>query len=291
MSQERIVPDDRQRGLRESRADAALRVAVLGVTGRMGRALLSAIDETPGAVLSGASASSASRALGQDAGTAAGGSARGVRVVGDPVAAVREAAVAIDFTLPTATVSNLAACLAAHCPLVIGTTGHEESVRARMSQAAASIPIVWAPNMSVGVNLLLELVELAARKLDEDYDIEIFEAHHRHKKDAPSGTALALGAAAAAGRGVTLEEAAQYARHGVGEARRRGAIGYSVFRGGDVVGDHTVTFAGTGERIELAHRASDRMAFARGALRAAQWLVGRPPGLYSMRDVLGFTWA
>ena len=144
-----------------------------------------------------------------------------------------------------------------------------------------------APNMSLGVNLLLKLVELTAGKLDASYDIEVFEAHHRNKKDAPSGTALALGAAAAAGRGVKLSEVAEYARHGAGAARPRGAIGFSVFRGGDVVGDHTVTFAGAGERIELTHRASDRLAFARGAVQAARWLIGRPPGLYSMQDVLG----
>jgi 4-hydroxy-tetrahydrodipicolinate reductase len=144
-----------------------------------------------------------------------------------------------------------------------------------------------APNMSLGVNLLLKLVELAAAKLDAGYDIEVFEAHHRNKKDAPSGTALALGAAAAAGRGVKLVDAAEHPRHGNTGARERGKIGFSVFRGGDVIGDHTVTFAGMGERIELTHRASDRLAFARGAVTAAQWLVGRPAGLYSMQDVLG----
>jgi 4-hydroxy-tetrahydrodipicolinate reductase len=144
-----------------------------------------------------------------------------------------------------------------------------------------------APNMSLGVNLLLKLVELTAGKLDASYDIEVFEAHHRNKKDAPSGTALALGSAAAAGRGVKLSDAAEYARHGTGAPRRPGAIGFSVLRGGDVVGDHTVTFAGIGERIELTHRASDRLAFARGAVQAARWVVGRAPGLYSMQDVLG----
>lgn len=264
-----------------------LRIAILGVSGRMGRALVTAIDEIPGAVLSGGSASAGSRWIDQDAGVAAGGSARGVTVASDPAIAVRAAAVAIDFTLPVATAANVAACVAAKCPIVIGTTGHDDSVRQQITLAAKQIPIVMAPNMSLGVNLLLELVELAAQKLDADYDIEIFEAHHRNKKDAPSGTALALGAAAAAGRGVALEEAAEYERHGATGARRRGAIGFSVLRGGDVVGDHTVTFAGIGERIELTHRASDRLAFARGAVRAAQWLVGREPGLYSMQDVLG----
>jgi 4-hydroxy-tetrahydrodipicolinate reductase len=191
--------------------------------------------------------------------------------------------------LPDATAANLAACVAAKLPLVIGTTGHSDAVQAQISAAAERIAIVMAPNMSLGVNLLLKLVELAAAKLDAGYDIEVFEAHHRHKKDAPSGTALALGAAAATGRGVELSDAAEYSRHGDTGARERGSIGFSVFRGGDVVGDHTVTFAGIGERIELTHRAGDRLAFARGAVRAAQWLVGRPPGLYSMRDVLNLS--
>lgn len=268
-------------------AQHSLQIAVLGVSGRMGRALLTAIDELPGAVLSGATASANSRWLGKDASEAGGGARRNVLVEADPALALRNAQVAIDFTLPEATTTNLAACLTARCPLVIGTTGHSETVRAQIAAAAAQIPIVMAPNMSLGVNLLLKLVELAASKLDADYDIEVFEAHHRHKKDAPSGTALALGAAAANGREVELTEAAEYSRHGNTGARKRGAIGFSVFRGGDVVGDHTVTFAGIGERIELTHRASDRLAFARGAVRAAQWLVGRAPGRYSMQDVLG----
>lgn len=268
-------------------AHDSLQIAVFGVTGRMGRALLAAIDEVPGLVLAGATASTNSRWLGKDASEPAGGVARNVAIEADPAVALKNSRVAIDFTLPEATATNLAACLAARCPLVIGTTGHTEQVREQIVAAATQIPIVMAPNMSLGVNLLLKLVELTAAKLDADYDIEVFEAHHRHKKDAPSGTALALGAAAAKGRDVDLSEAGEYSRHGNTGARKRGAIGFSVFRGGDVVGDHTVTFAGLGERIELTHRASDRLAFARGAVRAAHWLVGRPPGLYSMQDVLG----
>jgi 4-hydroxy-tetrahydrodipicolinate reductase len=270
-------------------AQESLQIAVFGVSGRMGRALLSAIDEVPAAALGGATASAHSRWLGKDASEASGGAKRNVLVDADPAAALRNAQVAIDFTLPDATAANVAACVAAKRPLVIGTTGHSEAVRAQISAAAHSIAIVMAPNMSLGVNLLLKLVELAAAKLDADYDIEVFEAHHRHKKDAPSGTALALGASAAAGRGVKLADAAEYSRHGNTGARERGSIGFSVFRGGDVVGDHTVTFAGIGERIELTHRASDRLAFARGAVRAAQWLVGRPAGLYSMQDVLALS--
>lgn len=266
-----------------------LPIAILGVSGRMGRALLAAIDETPGAVLCGASASANSRWIGQDAGAPSSTAARNVLISADAAAAVRGAAVAIDFTLPEATAVNAQACAAAGCPMIIGTTGHDEAGRREIERAAQRIAVVLAPNMSLGVNLLLKLAQLAAQTLDDGYDIEIFEAHHRNKKDAPSGTALALGRSAAAGRGVSLEDAMEVARHGMTGARRRGAIGFSVFRGGDVVGDHTVTFAGIGERIELTHRASDRMAFARGALQAAQWISGRKPGLYSMQDVLGLS--
>jgi 4-hydroxy-tetrahydrodipicolinate reductase len=240
-----------------------LQVAIFGVSGRMGRALLAAVEESSGAAVRGSTTSS-----------------------GDPAAALRGADVAIEFALPQATATHLAVCVAAKRPIVIGTTGHDDAQRAQIAAAAREIAIVMAPNMSPGVNLLLKLVELTAGKLDASYDIEVFEAHHRNKKDAPSGTALALGAAAAFGRSVKLSEVAEHARHGTDAGRARGAIGFSVFRGGDVVGDHTVTFAGAGERIELTHRASDRMAFARGAVQAARWLVGRPPGLYSMQDVL-----
>lgn len=266
--------------------ESQLRVAILGISGRMGRALLAALDEIPGAVLAGACASGKSEWIGKDAGAPAGGAARNVRISADAASAIRESKVAIDFTLPEATLPNLRACVAARCPVVIGTTGHDAATRTEIENAARHIAIVSAPNMSLGVNLLLKLAQLAAAKLDEGYDIEIFEAHHRNKKDAPSGTALALGRAVALGRGVDLDAATDVSRHGTTGARRRGAIGFSVFRGGDVVGDHTVTFAGIGERVELTHRASDRMAFARGAVKAAQWLVNREPGLYSMQDVL-----
>lgn len=241
-----------------------LQLAIFGVSGRMGRAVIAAVEETSGVAVKGMTASS-----------------------GDPVAALRGADVAIEFALPQATAADLAACVAAKRPLVIGTTGHDEAQCAQIAAAARDIAIVMAPNMSLGVNLLLKLVELTAGKLDASYDIEIFEAHHRNKKDAPSGTALALGKAAAAARGVDLGDVAERPPRGMGPPRARGAIGFAVFRGGDVVGDHTVTFAGAGERIELTHRASDRAAFARGAVQAARWLVRRPPGLYSMQDVLG----
>lgn len=264
---------------------APLQIAVLGITGRMGKALIAAIDESEATVLAGALASSRSAWLGKTA-TELGAKSSAV-ITADPAAAIAEAAVAIDFTLPEATRANLAACVAANCPIVIGTTGLDAAAREQIEAAARHIPVLSAPNMSLGVNLLLRLVELAASRLGEEFDAEIFEAHHRHKKDAPSGTALALGAALARGRGVELSAVAEYDRHGVREPRRRGAIGFSVFRGGDVVGDHTVTFAGIGERIELTHRASDRLAFARGAVQAARWLHDKKPGLYSMQDVLG----
>jgi 4-hydroxy-tetrahydrodipicolinate reductase len=264
-----------------------LRIAVLGVSGRMGGALLKALDEMPGAKLHSATASPGSRWIGQDASAPHSGASRAVKISGNPVEALQGATVAIDFTLPDATATNLDAALRAKCALVLGTTGHDSAQRQLILDAARQIPIVWAANTSLGVNLLLKLVELAAATLGDDYDLEIFEAHHRNKKDAPSGTALALGRAAAQGRKVVLNDVAEFNRHGQSQPRRRGAIGFSVFRGGDVVGDHTVTFAGIGERIELTHKASDRMAFARGAMQAAQWLVAKPPGLYSMADVLG----
>jgi 4-hydroxy-tetrahydrodipicolinate reductase len=265
----------------------SLRIAVLGVSGRMGRAVLTALDEVPTAALSGATVSAGSQWLGQDASACATGKPRNVVITADAAIAVKSAAVAIDFTLPAATSANLRACVAAGCPLIIGTTGHDAATRTEIERAAQRIPLLLSANMSLGVNLLMQLAEIAARSLDQGYDIEIFEAHHRNKKDAPSGTALALGHSVAQGRGVNLSDVADYARHGQTGARTPGSIGFSVFRGGDVVGDHTVTFAGIGESIELTHRASDRATFARGALRAAQWLVGQPPGLYSMQDVLG----
>lgn len=263
-----------------------LRIALLGGSGRMGRALVAALDEVGDAQLVGATCSPGSQWEGRDIADAVGGKARNVILTSDAAAAVRSADVAIDFALPQATSGNVQACLAAKRPLVIGTTGHEPGAREQIATAARAIPIVTAPNMSLGVNLLLKLVELTAQALDTGYDIEVFEAHHRNKKDAPSGTALALGRAAAAGRDVEFDSLATYDRNG---ARRAGAIGFSVFRGGDVVGDHTVTFAGLGERIELTHRASDRLAFARGAVKAAQWIANQSPGAYSMQHVLGLS--
>jgi 4-hydroxy-tetrahydrodipicolinate reductase len=177
--------------------------------------------------------------------------------------------------------------MAAKCPLVLGTTGHNAEQLATVEAAAKHIPIVMASNFSLGVNLLFKLSELAAKALNADYDAEIFEAHHRNKKDAPSGTALSIGRAVAKGRGTTLENEAVYSRHGETGVRARGAIGFSVVRGGDIIGDHTLTFAGLGVRFVLTHKAQDRMSFAVGALQATRWVVGKKPGLYSMQDVLG----
>ena len=264
-----------------------LSIAILGVTGRMGGALVRAIDEVPNARLSGACASPSSQWLDRDVSAVHGGATRSVTVSADPASAVRGAQVAIDFALPQATLSNLSACVEARCPLIIGTTGLSDEARDRIAVAAKHIPIVLSANMSIGVNILMKLTELAAKALDSTYDIEVYEAHHRNKKDAPSGTALALGESAAAGRQVSLKDVGVFERHGETGARKPGSIGFSVFRGGDVIGDHTVTFAGIGERIELSHRASDRLMFARGAVRAARWIIGRPAALYSMQDVLG----
>ena len=264
-----------------------LNVAMLGASGRMGRTIVPLLLASDGLRLSGALAAPGDPAVGQGAGAIAGAAPAAVVITTDPAVALSGARVAIDFTLPSVSVANARACAGRGCALVIGTTGHDAAQRAELEASARSIPLVLAPNMSLGVNLLFRLAELAARALGEDYDIEIFEAHHRHKVDAPSGTALGLGRAAAAGRGTTLEAAGVYARHGQAGPRQRGQIGFSVLRGGDIVGDHRLVFAGPGEQVELAHHAQDRSGFARGALAAARWVAGRPPGLYSMMDVLG----
>ena len=262
-------------------------VSMLGASGRMGRAIIPLLHEAADLRLSGALAAPGDTAIGQDAGVLSGIASMAVPISDDATVALRGAQVAIDFTLPVASVHHASLCAGQRSAIVIGTTGHDSAQRARLEAAAGKIPIVIAPNMSLGVNLLLKLAELAARALDEQYDIEIFEAHHRNKVDAPSGTALGLGRAAAGGRGRTLDDVADYARYGHTGVRERGRIGFSVVRGGDIVGEHRLIFAGPGEQVELAHTAQDRSGFARGALVAARWVVGRPPGLYSMLDVLG----
>ena len=260
-------------------------LAIAGVTGRMGRALLETIATDSGSALAAAIDRPGSALVGQDAGSLY-GSVTGIAVVDQLEAALGRAQVLIDFTRPEATLAYLDVCVRAKLPMVIGTTGFDEAGTTCIQAAAQHIPIMFAPNMSVGVNLLIKLAELAARVLDEGYDIEIIEAHHRHKVDAPSGTALALGRAVANTLKRDLATCAVYGREGMTGERARDTIGFATVRGGDIVGDHTLMFAGIGERVELTHKASSRATFTQGALRAAKWLQGRPPGLYDMRDVL-----
>jgi 4-hydroxy-tetrahydrodipicolinate reductase len=270
-------------------APKSLNVALLGASGRMGRSIvpLIAADAT-GLRLSGALAAPGDASIGQDAGVFAGTAPLAVAITDQAPRALAGAEVAVDFTLADASMGHALACREAGCALVIGTTGHTEAQRRELEEIARGLPIILAPNMSLGVNVLFRLAELAARALGGDrYDAEICEAHHRNKIDAPSGTALGLGRAVAHGRGVALEDVADYARHGTTGVREHGRIGFSVVRGGDIVGDHRLIFAGPGEQVELAHHAQDRSGFARGALVAARWVAGRPPGLYSMMDVLG----
>jgi len=256
----------------------------------MGQTLVAAILAQHDIALAAALEVAGSPLLGRDAGSPLGQGA-GVVVGADVAAALRDADVLIDFTRPVATVAHVHACAEAGVGAVIGTTGLSEDDKKALAEAARTIPLVYAPNMSVGVNVLLRLVALAAQRLGGDYDVEIVEMHHRHKVDAPSGTALQLGEAAAAALGRDLKTDGVFARDGVTGERRPGAIGFAALRGGDVIGDHTVIFAGPGERIELAHKASSRTTFAHGALRAARFVAARraakAPGLYGMRDVLG----
>jgi 4-hydroxy-tetrahydrodipicolinate reductase len=267
-------------------------VAIFGISGRMGQSLLRALREPVQAAagkgvlhLSGAVASPGSAALGRDA--AAEGAPCGLVVTDDAALALTHAQVALDFSQATAVAANARACASAGVALLVGTTGLDAAAHEALKAAALQVPVLIAPNTSLGVSLLLELVATAARALDLDYDVEISEAHHRAKRDAPSGTALALGAAVAEARGGDLSQLAVFERRGSQAPRVAGTIGFSSLRAGDIVGDHTVTFASAGERLELTHRATDRMTFARGALRAAVWLSGRPPGLYRMADVFG----
>ena len=255
----------------------------------MGRAVLSCIAEADDLKLVGAVTETGDASLGRDAGELAGGAAAGVPVSDDRSQALHAAQVAVDFTLPTVTEANLRACVEHGAAIVIGTTGLEQRAQKAIEKAAHEIPIVYARNMSVGVNVFIELVARAAKALAEGYDVEIAETHHRHKVDAPSGTALALGERIAGARNRKLDELAVYTRHGQTGPRVPGTIGFSVTRGGNVVGEHSVRFIGAEEEVEFSHRAADRKTFARGALRAARWVAGQAPGLYSMADVLGFS--
>ena len=260
-------------------------LAIFGITGRMGQSVLRAVRETPAFTLSGAIASPLSARLGSDA--AGEGPATGVLITADSSLGVKGASVAVDFSLSGCVPAHAEACAAAHVPILVGATGLDAAGRAALEQAARDIPVLIAPNTSVGVSVVVGLVSRAAQGLGPSYDVEIFEAHHHTKRDAPSGTALALGEAVARARGVPLNEVAVFNRSGQSAPRIPGSIGFLSLRAGDIVGEHTVTFAAAGERVEITHRATDRITFARGALRAAEWLVGRPAGLYGMRDVLG----
>lgn len=262
-------------------------IAVLGVSGRMGRCLVRAIRDSGDLTLAGALASSSSAALGRDAGEVAQTGPIAVEVTSERARALAHAAVAIDFTLPEALEENLSAVSAAGIPFVIGITGLDAARHALIRRASEKLPVLVAPNMSLAVNLLFGLAGHAAAALPAAYDVEILEAHHRNKADAPSGTALRLGEIVAGARDARLADLGVYGRFGKSEGRGEGTIGFASLRAGDIVGEHHVLFAGSGESLELVHRATDRMTFAYGALTAARWLVGRPPGLYGMSDVLG----
>lgn len=266
---------------------AVTRIAVAGAAGRMGQALIQAVVANEGVALAAASESPQSQSLGADAGELAGVGRLGLVVEPSLEPARDRFDVLIDFTAPAVTLNHLSLCRAAGCAMVIGTTGFAAEQRGEIAAAAADIPIVFAPNMSIGVNLCLKLLDSAARVLGDEVDVEIFEAHHRLKVDAPSGTALRMGEVVANALGRDLGEVAVYGREGQTGPRDRATIGFATMRAGDVVGEHSVWFAGDGERIEITHKASSRLTFARGAVRAAGWLAEQPPGLYDMQDVLG----
>jgi 4-hydroxy-tetrahydrodipicolinate reductase len=264
-----------------------LNIGVVGAGGRMGRMLVEAIATTDGARLAAASEAPGADTLGADAGVLAGVGQLDVALTDDASSVFDAADAVIDFTAPAATVAHAELAAAHGTALVVGTTGLDGDQEAQLRAAGDRTAIVWAPNMSLGVNLLFALTEQVARALADDWDIEIVEMHHKHKVDAPSGTALGLGQAAARGRGVDLDAVSQRVRDGQTGPRRQGDIGFATLRGGDVFGDHSVIFATEGERVELTHKVSTRAVFARGAVRAALWTRGREPGLYSMFDVLG----
>jgi 4-hydroxy-tetrahydrodipicolinate reductase len=265
-----------------------IRIGVVGCAGRMGRIVAGEVLGAADLTLNGGTERAGSDAVGRDLGELLGRGRLGIAVGDDGRQLFAGADVVIDFTAPAAVVEHARLAAESHTAYVVGTTGLKAEQEATLRQAATTAAIVWAPNMSIGVNLLMSLVERVAAVLDPaGYDVEIVEMHHRHKVDAPSGTALGLGRAVAAGRGVALEDVWQKTRDGIIGARRAGDIGFATLRGGDVVGDHSVIFAADGERLELVHKASSRQVFAKGALRAVRWIVGRPPGLYSMHDVLG----
>ena len=267
-------------------SNAPYRVAVAGASGRMGRMLIEAVRASGDCVLAGALDVPSSPAIGSDA-TAFLGVASGVPITADLRQGLQNAEVLIDFTRPEGTLAHLAICRELGVQAVIGTTGFTDAQKAEIAAHAQRTAIVMAPNMSVGVNVTLKLLEMAAKALSTGYDIEIIEAHHRHKVDAPSGTALKMGEVIAQALGRDLKDCAVYAREGVTGERDPSTIGFATIRGGDIVGDHTVLFAGTGERIEISHKSSSRAGYAQGSLRAARFLAAHRTGLFDMFDVLG----
>lgn len=270
-------------------SNGAIKVAIVGCAGRMGQMLLKLLINAPGVVVVGGTERRGSPAMGQDLGALAGVDPLGISVTEDASLLFETADVVVDFTNPSATVMHSGLAAKFGCAHVVGTTGLDADQIAAIGRAAQRTTIVLAANMSLGVNLLQQVVEEVARILDPEWDIEIVEMHHRHKVDAPSGTAIALGEAAARGRNVALRRVARRSRDGQVGPRQRGEIGFAALRGGDVVGDHTVIFAADGERVEITHKASSREIFARGAVKAVLWAAGKKPGLYNMRDVLGFS--
>jgi len=263
-------------------------IAIFGANGRMGRVLIDAIEQSVDAQLSGAAVRASSSFVGFDVGELAGLSKKGLLICTDLSIHIEQIQVLIDFTLPSALSENLAFCVAHNKPIIIGTTGLNTKQKMALDTAAKHIPIVFAANYSVGVNLMLNLVRKAAAVMADTADIEILETHHRFKKDAPSGTAMAIGEAIADEIGRDLSQCAVYGRQGDTGERAHQTIGFATVRAGDVVGEHTALFADIGERLEITHKASSRLTFARGAIKAANWIIDKPAGLYDMQDVLGF---
>jgi len=261
-----------------------MRIAIAGASGRMGQMLIQAVRDSDDLRLCAALDRAGSAAIGQDAGAPLGWDT-GVRIT-DALDALAQADCLIDFTRPEGTLAHLAACRRYRVPCVIGTTGFDAAGKQAIQAASQQIGIVFAANMSVGVNATLKLLALAAKLLDQGYDVEVFEAHHRHKVDAPSGTAIAMGETVAQAWGESLNDVADWARHGLTGPRQNGRIGFSSVRGGDIVGDHTVYFCGQGERLEITHRSNSRATYAQGSLRAARFLADKSSGLYDMQDVL-----
>jgi len=265
---------------------APLRIAIAGASGRMGQMLIDAVLAAPDCALAGALDIPGSPALGQDAGAFA-GRRTGVAITSDLATGLADAQVLIDFTRPEGTLAHLAVCRRLGVKAVIGTTGFSDAQKAEITSHGGHIALMMAPNMSVGVNVVMKLLDQAARALNQGYDIEVIEAHHRHKVDAPSGTALQMGEVLASALGRDLKDCAVYGREGVTGERDPSTIGFATIRGGDIVGDHTVLFAGIGERIEISHKSSSRATYAQGSLRAARFLAGQASGLFTMNDVLG----